>query len=405
MKLVKITTVYPSYIKNFYAKHPEMLGKSYQEQKTAVDYDAFGWADFWSNALDFLGYQVWEITLNAEPLQRAWIAEAGFSDGPSINLNHIVLEQVKSYKPDVLWYDHLDQNLLKQLRDEVPSIRLVLGWVGSAVPNTRIWQDIDLTLSCAPESVERLRKAGARAEHLHHGFDPRINHRLKDCPPGIDLTFVGQIIRGTEFHLNRERILEELCSEIDINILSPSADVTSLDDIKSLVRLLVYNSFRLLGRLGFSQETLFGVPKIGRAALWTEKPTRPVNPKLRPYMKTGVFGLEMFQVLKSSKTTLNIHADSSPKYASNMRLFEATGVGTCLITDWRPNIGLLFEPDKEVITYRSAEECIEKVKWLMDNPAEREAIAHAGQVRTLKDHTFHNRAVILDEIIRRELKK
>ncbi|MFO0210108.1 MAG: glycosyltransferase, partial [Pseudanabaena sp.] len=89
---------------------------------------------------------------------------------------------------------------------------------------------------------------------------------------------------------------------------------------------------------------------------------------------------------------------------SNMRLFETTGVGSCLITDWKQNINDLFEPDREVVTYRSSSECIEKVKWLLSNPLEAEKIAKAGQHRTLKDHTFDIRSVQLDLIIQEALK-
>jgi spore maturation protein CgeB len=39
----------------------------------------------------------------------------------------------------------------------------------------------------------------------------------------------------------------------------------------------------------------------------------------------------------------------------------------------------------------------------LEHPQEREAIAQAGQARTLKDHTFDQRAIELDYIIRREL--
>jgi spore maturation protein CgeB len=84
-------------------------------------------------------------------------------------------------------------------------------------------------------------------------------------------------------------------------------------------------------------------------------------------------------------------------------MFEATGVGTCLLTDWKEHIADLFEPDEEVVTYKSAEECIEKAKWLLENPAERERIAKAGQKRTLRDHTFENRVELFDAIIKKQL--
>ena len=86
-----------------------------------------------------------------------------------------------------------------------------------------------------------------------------------------------------------------------------------------------------------------------------------------------------------------------------MRLFEATGVGTCLLTDWKENLSELFEIDREIVTYKSVDECIEKAKWLLEHPQERELIAKAGQARTLKDHTFAQRAVQLDKIIREAL--
>jgi spore maturation protein CgeB len=112
----------------------------------------------------------------------------------------------------------------------------------------------------------------------------------------------------------------------------------------------------------------------------------------------------MYQTLADSKVTLNIHADSSPTHASNMRLFETTGVGTCLLTDWKSNLATLFEPDREVIVYSSSAECVEKARWLLANPGPRQAVAMAGQQRTLRDHTFARRAHLFDGIIRSALK-
>ncbi|MBK7501080.1 MAG: glycosyltransferase family 1 protein [Ignavibacteriales bacterium] len=50
------------------------------------------------------------------------------------------------------------------------------------------------------------------------------------------------------------------------------------------------------------------------------------------------------------------------------------------------NISDFFEPDKEVVTYNSSEECVEKVNWLLLHPNELKQIADAGQKRTLKIH-------------------
>jgi spore maturation protein CgeB len=86
-----------------------------------------------------------------------------------------------------------------------------------------------------------------------------------------------------------------------------------------------------------------------------------------------------------------------------MRLFEATGVGTCLLTDRKSNLASLFEPDREVAVYGSPDECVERARWLLDHPRECREIALAGQRRTLRDHTFARRATVLDSILREEL--
>jgi spore maturation protein CgeB len=113
----------------------------------------------------------------------------------------------------------------------------------------------------------------------------------------------------------------------------------------------------------------------------------------------------MFQTLKNSKITFNCHIDVSPRSASNMRMFEATGVSTCLVTDWKENIQTLFEPDYEVVTYKSLAECVEKIQWLLMHPEQRQAIAQAAQQRVFNQHTFKQRAHQLNDIITKVLRQ
>jgi glycosyltransferase involved in cell wall biosynthesis len=140
---------------------------------------------------------------------------------------------------------------------------------------------------------------------------------------------------------------------------------------------------------------------LGRSAMSPAQPS--VDARIARRARPPLFGLDMFRQLSASRVALNTHIDISTHSASNMRLFEATGVGTCLLTDWKENLGELFEPDAEVVAYRDAEECIEKVKYLLRHDARRRDIAAAGQRRTLRDHTFESRAALIDDIIREEL--
>ena len=401
MKLVKITSAYPGYLKKFYGIRPDTALLPYGEQKKALDHDAFGWADFWSHALFPLGYEVMEITRNAGPLQEAWARENGVKEGTTPE--GIVVEQVKRFRPDILWYDDTDDMLLRGLRDAVPSLRLVLGWVGSAIPATGVWRDMDLILSCAPESVAAMKDAGHDAAHLHHGFDPRIPGRLADRGKSVNISFIGQVVRSGGVHRRREEFLEKIARETSLEIFSPSAGYTWRDDVTSAAKSLVYHGAHALCNAGIPESWISGIPLVGGALHWQARPVSPVNNRLKRFLRPPVFGLEMFQVIRDSRMTLNIHADSSPRYASNMRLFETTGVGTCLVSDWKENLHELFVPDKEVIAYRNAEECAEKVQWLLEHPREREEIATAGMARTLREHTFAHRAEDLDRIVRSAL--
>jgi len=59
----------------------------------------------------------------------------------------------------------------------------------------------------------------------------------------------------------------------------------------------------------------------------------------------------------------------------------------------------MFEPDSEIVTYRTADECAEKVRYLLDHEQERQSIAAAGHRRTLRDHTYRKRAEQVDGIL------
>jgi spore maturation protein CgeB len=107
----------------------------------------------------------------------------------------------------------------------------------------------------------------------------------------------------------------------------------------------------------------------------------------------------MFQQLASSKVSFNKHTFAASGTVDNIRLFEGTGVGTCLLTDAGSNLSQLFEVDQEVVDYSSIDECKEKLRYLLLHDAVRKEIAIRGQKRTLRDHTALQRALKLDMLI------
>lgn len=410
MRLLKLNSAYRSYLNYFYTKNPGYSNLSYSAQKKAYFDDGFSWGDAWTYFLAPFGYDVDEIVINEEIMQRQWALEEGIKDWQSIELTHIVLRQIKSFKPDILWFDVVDQKLIELIVENYPDIKFKIGWVGSAVHGREVWSCFDLVLTCAPETRELMSGWGVNIAHLNHAFDPRVINGLHESKDTHELAFIGQILKGSDFHLKREEMLKQLSERVKLTIFSPGFGESKRwlqEFCQTFVKRAFYNIYHCAKSLGKGPilEQKFAI--FNKISKWEAKPEyidKRIDQRLRKVMRDGVYGLDMLQVIRDSKVVLNIHADSSPKYASNMRLFEVTGVGGCLLTDWKQNIGELFEPDYEVVTYKNLDECLEKARWLLDNESERKKIAEAGKKRVLREHTFEKRAGELDNLLKNGLK-
>ena len=96
----------------------------------------------------------------------------------------------------------------------------------------------------------------------------------------------------------------------------------------------------------------------------------------------------MYRLLAEARVVINRHGSIAGPYAVNMRMYEATGMGALLVTDNGEQLGDVFAPDVEAVSYGSARELVDRLEYYLRNEDERAAIAAAGQTRTLRDHTY-----------------
>jgi hypothetical protein len=380
---LKIGVYYAAYLQQFYARHPGLTASSYAAQHAALIEGCFGSSDFWTKALTRLGYETCDLIANAEPLQRTWAAERGLKFDEADWLFGITEAQVRDFRPDVLIvadYSTVTAAFVRRLREVCPSLRLVLGWCGAPYSDGSVFGECDVVLSCVPELVSHFRETGHRSRHVNHAFEPRVLEKLDaQSAPTADFVFIGSVVKYEQFHLGREKLLARLVEETGLQIWSEvGPPPPSPSRLRRAARLL-----------------------LGGAA--KSSPQSSVDARIARRARPPLFGLDMFRQLQAGRVALNTHIDISTHSASNMRLFEATGVGACLLTDWKENLVELFEPDAEVVAYREADECVEKVKYLLGHESRRRDIAAAGQRRTLRDHTFASRAALIDDIVREEL--
>ncbi len=222
--------------------------------------------------------------------------------------------------------------------------------------------------------------------------------QLNELPPSIDceLVFVGSLFSGQAFHDDRAKILSHLLDHgVNVQIYGQISEPPLLKNAFKAGIVVMTESMPGLDRLKVTSDLATRILRW-RDTISMERFPRALKKRIHP----PVFGLEMLRVLQDSKLAFNSHIGVAGRYAGNLRLFEATGVGTCLLTDWKENLGDIFCEDREVVTYRSAQECVEKARWLVDNPYQAMQIAAAGQARTLREHTFERLAGQFDAYVR-----
>lgn len=368
MRFLVLSTDYPDFVRSLYAGRAELAAASYVEQLEARSASLFGTADFYSSNLRDLGHEAFDVHANVEPLQQAWAREHGVPGFPGVGsrvlarlrrrgldrVGGILAAQVRHYRPDVLFVQdmiHVPAGLLRELR---PAIGLVVGQhaattLPQGAPELGVY---DLITSSFGPTVDELRRLGLPAELHRLAFEPRVLDAIGPSPrPRFDVTFVGSLFPGV--HESRRRLLELLCERFEtISVFGP------------------------------------GVESL------------PAESAIRERYAGQAWGRAMYEVLRDSRITVNEHGDVAD-YANNCRLYEATGVGTLLVTDLRSNLRELFDPSREVAAYRTAEECAELIAHYLEHEAERAAIAAAGQTRTLGEHTYRRRVEELLELVER----
>ncbi len=375
IKILKAATYYPDFITEVYLKNIYDRDASYETNHRKLMDTCYAWSDFWKINLEALGgFEVVETVFNVEELQKKWAEENHFKYAPANWRQSIYTEQIRMFQPDVLvmqeMYHHA--HYLKELKKIVPSIKLIVGWDGILYHNKETFADCDLILSCVQDTCEYYNAFGFKTHFFKFGFETELLKRLNLNNPKYPVSFVGSIFLGPGYHQNRLKLISHIVSKVDMNIWAASFDYQWKLYSRQQIRRMIDLKFSLA-------YDIYNVAKRNKGML---------------------FGMDMFQTLYDTKITFNSHGENSPKKAANMRLFEATGVGTCLLSDWKENLGDFFEPDVEVVTYKSKEEAVDKINYLLNNEAVRKNIADAGQKRTLENYSYKIRMVEIANLVK-----
>jgi spore maturation protein CgeB len=392
MRILVLNADYPRFLAWLYRREAGLENATYATQIAARNQSLFGVADFYSRNFVALGHSAAEIHVNNPWLQAAWAREhgmavetadpsaaaarrplpawlertvtpfkpmlrplarkVGLSPKLDAQAENILLAQIENFKPDlVLNQDtfHIDATLMRCIKGIGKPI--LIGQVGIAPSRGEDWAVYNLMISQLSATVNYFRRLGVRAEVNHLAFDPAILGALPAAPAmDIDLSFVGTVSAD---HRQRIALLEAVAERYDLK--------------------------------------LFGNPPR----------TLPASSPLHRCFQHEVWGADMYQALRRSRITLNSHIDMAGREAGNVRLFEATGVGAFLLTDFKDNLHTLFDPHREIAVWYSIDDCMAKIAQYLTDDGSRAMIATAGQNRTMATHTYRQRAREIMEIVER----
>lgn len=101
----------------------------------------------------------------------------------------------------------------------------------------------------------------------------------------------------------------------------------------------------------------------------------------------------MIRAFAESKICLNLsnpwHHGSMPQIKG--RHFEIPQIGRLQVCTPADDLASYFEADKEIVIAKNDGELVEKLRYYLEHPEEREKIAAAGRARMLKEHQWHHR--------------
>jgi hypothetical protein len=362
VRFLQLHSFYSAYLAKHYSAKPHLMDLTHAEQIQALLADGFGASHMWAAELAKLGSLTKLIIANDVVSQFQWARENLKElklQKKSAWLQEIALAQVNHYQPEIL---HLgdpvlfDMSFVQRLKKRP---QLVIGWRAAPTPDTVNWKEMDLLLSHLSSGIQFAKDRGVREAHeFYPGFCKWIADAVANESKKYDLVFCGQ---WSPDHERRNKLIAKLAK-------------ASLSTDKPF-------SFGLFLECADPEQLPPAVRRLNRGSRW---------------------GMEMYQTLRQGRVVLNAEIDMARGSAGNMRFFEVTGVGSCLLTEHHRNVGRYFTPDTEIVTFKNSDECLSKLHELLAQPQRCESVATAGQRRCLAAHEAQQRMLALETLLKKK---
>lgn len=354
----------------------------------------------WFELFEERGFQVCIFNKCLPEIELAWSRENKYDPKTNNSIIEIGLEKLKRFKPDIIFTFspllYTQSNFLIQLLSILRRKPKLLSWYGANCGNEEIFRYFDLTLSNSKHLVNSLKEKGIKADFLQHAFDPIILEKIKIPKKRLNrVAFFGNLNVSTNDFRERTKLLREISERTNL------LDVYGEHTTPSVRETSKHTILKIRQKIS---TTINQVIPNKRFNYWSDKQNLPPSPwelskNFCKRIKPPLYGQEMFQRLSCYRIALNDHNKHTGDNACNMRLFEASGLGCCLVTDEKSDLNDLFEKDSEILSYKSLKEAISIINYLIRNESEAIRIGNNAQKKTITEYNTSNSIDVLVSLI------
>lgn len=261
----------------------------------------------------------------------------------------LIRHYIESFRPDVIFIRepaHIDGEFFDRFRDRCALVALI----GCNTNHAQHWDPhrYDAVFTLTSEYDRFFKVQGLNSHLFEYGVDERVLGEVSGLPKEHDCTFVGFL--GQPSQSRKSELLENVARAVE---------------------------FKWWGVKG---SNISQFPSLERA--WQGETA----------------GLEMLKIYRQSKIVLNDYVDMAGGINVNIRTKEVLGVGSALLTREADNIRDL-ERGGALATFRNADDCVAKIRCLLENDEEREKTAARGLHVALERFNYRDIAKRVMEVI------
>jgi spore maturation protein CgeB len=374
------------------------------------------WSGNFYPALRQLGHQVVESKVDLLPTSRFMHVASDFIAKEleeRAGTTEKILDEVRAAHRDArvdlflsyFYNAHFDATGFEELRRlSIPSVNFYCNSIYQFEYVAEIAAKADYSWHPEKEARDRYLAVGARPIWVQMAADPDVYRALPEIRREGRACFVGQR------YADRDRLMAALIiADVPVDIYGPG---WGLPEKKTAETNLASTEY--LGRLQhapgtkasylaalsemMSRHGIVGGSIRAMRQLQYRAKTRRLAPLFLPFAKGSIPFQRIAEIFASHEICLNfsnVWADGRPgsRLIPHVRLrdFEAPMCRTCYLTGYSDEIAEFYELGKEIDTYKSPAELIEKTKFYLSNPEAAEHLRNACYERARRDHTWVHR--------------